>query len=233
MQVSLTAELDATGKPATWTHEVWSGTHIQRPGAWGGPNLLGARALPDPPARLLGDPAPPADDGFGMPGDGAFNTPPLVEAADTGPFFHNNSVATLEAAVGFYDGDSFNNSPAGQLILQATGSPLEIDATEIQAIAAFLRVINALENIRQAEAYLTEAGAAHNPHRREIVNLAREETSDAIAVLVGASLHGDAVADLREAQHKVASRRPRIEQALAALQRARGRLLAPAQPAPN
>lgn len=193
----------------------------------------GVEDLPGLPGALLGNPPPPRDDGFGIPGDGTFNTPPVVEAADTGPFFHNNAVSTIEAAVGFYDGDAFNNSPAGQLIRQATGSPIELDATEIQAIAAFLRVINALENIRQAEAYLTEAGAAHNPHRREIVNLAREETSDAIAVLAGASLHGDAVADLREAQHKAASRRPRIEQALAALQRARGRLLAPAQPAPN
>ena len=40
------------------------------------------------------------DDGFGIPGDGTFNTPPLVEAADTGPFFHNNSVSTIEGAVG-------------------------------------------------------------------------------------------------------------------------------------
>ncbi len=192
----------------------------------------GVEALPDPPGALVGDPEPPTDDGFGIPGDGTFNTPPLVEAADTGPFFHNNSVATIEAAVGFYDGDSFNESPAGQLILQATGSPLEIDATEIQAIAAFLRVINALENIRQAEAYLTEAGTARNPRRREIVNLAREETGDAVAVLAGASLHPDAVADLREAQLR-SSHRPRIDQALAALQRARSRLLAPAQPAPN
>ena len=136
-------------------------------GAGGNLNFnTGVEDLPDAPGQLLGDPTPPRDDGFGSPGDGTFNTPPLVEAADTGPFFHNNSVATLEAAVGFYDGDAFNESPAGQLILQATGSPLEIDATEIQAIAAFLRVINALENIRQAEAYLTEAGAASRHRRR-------------------------------------------------------------------
>ncbi len=193
----------------------------------------GVEALPDLPGALLGDPGPPRDDGFGIPGDGTFNTPPLVEAADTGPFFHNNAVSTIEAAVGFYDGDTFNQSPAGQLILQATGTPLKIDATEIQAIAAFLRVINALENIRQAEAYLNEAAAARHPRRRDIARLAGEETGDAIAVLAGASLHADAVADLLEAQRKSAARYPRIEQAQAALQRARGRLLAPASPAPN
>jgi hypothetical protein len=39
----------------------------------------------------------PLDDGLGRPGDGTFNTPPLVEAADTGPFFHNNSIETIHA----------------------------------------------------------------------------------------------------------------------------------------
>ncbi len=197
----------------------------------------GVENLPDPPGQLLGDPAPPRDDGFGVPGDGTFNTPPLVEAADTGPFFHNNSVATIEAAVGFYDGDSFNESPAGQLILQATGSALEIDATEIQAIAAFLRVINALENIRQAEAYLTQAGAAPRLARARPLLLAQEETQDAIDVLVGASLHADAVGDLAEAKRQSGShgnrRHANISDALAALQRARGRILAPSAPAPT
>ncbi len=204
----------------------------------GGGNLnfdTGVENLPDAPGQLLGDPAPPRDDGFGIPGDGTFNTPPLVEAADTGPFFHNNSVATIEAAVGFYDGDSFNQSPAGQLILQATGSAIEIDATEIQAIAAFLRVINALENIRQAEAYLTQAGAARRRARSGVLVLAQEETQDAIDVLVGASLHADAVGDLAEAKRLSGPRRRHrdITQALEALQRARGRLLAQPASAPT
>ena len=46
----------------------------------------------------------PADGGFGQDhqdgvagfGNGTTNTPPLIEAADTAPFFHNNSAATLE-----------------------------------------------------------------------------------------------------------------------------------------
>ena len=50
---------------------------------------------------------------WARPGDGTFNTPPLVEAADTAPFFHNNSVATLEAAVGFYDGDGIQQFAGG------------------------------------------------------------------------------------------------------------------------
>ena len=47
----------------------------------------------------------PFDDGFsggftgsGI-GDGSFNIPPLAEAADTPPLFHNNAAATIEDAV--------------------------------------------------------------------------------------------------------------------------------------
>src|SRR5512143_2290081 len=43
----------------------------------------GVENLPDQPQDLTGEPVPP-DDGFGTPGDGTFNTPSLVEAADTG-----------------------------------------------------------------------------------------------------------------------------------------------------
>lgn len=45
-------------------------------------------------------------------GDGRFNTPPLIEAADTAPFFHNNAVSTLEEAIASYNSDAFNTSPA-------------------------------------------------------------------------------------------------------------------------
>ncbi|MCH8073973.1 MAG: hypothetical protein IIA09_18735, partial [Proteobacteria bacterium] len=83
----------------------------------------GVENLPDQPADLTDELVPP-DDGFGSPGNGEFNTPPLVEAADTGPFFHNNSVETIEVAVAFYNGDAFTNSPAGQLLINATGSAI-------------------------------------------------------------------------------------------------------------
>ncbi|HSG81728.1 MAG TPA: hypothetical protein VLC48_05725, partial [Gemmatimonadota bacterium] len=116
----------------------------------------GVEDLPDQPADLTGEKNPP-DDGFGTPGNGEFNTPPLVEAADTPPFFHNNSVATLEGAIAFYNGDAFQNSPAGQLILAATGSAINLDASQVDAVAAFLRAINALENIRQSIALLDKA----------------------------------------------------------------------------
>jgi cytochrome c peroxidase len=36
-----------------------------------------------------------------------FNTPPVVESADTAPFFHNHTVKDLESAVAFYGTPAF------------------------------------------------------------------------------------------------------------------------------
>jgi mono/diheme cytochrome c family protein len=164
----------------------------------------GVEDLPDQPARLTGERVP-RDDGFGIPGDGAFNTPPLVEAADTGPFFHNNAIETIEGAVGFYNGQSFNNSPSGRFLASTdpNGIGIRLDGTQVVAVAAFLRVINALENIRESIALLEQAEglgffettAAHALARRAAI-----ETGDSIAVLAGGGLHPEAVAELNEAK---------------------------------
>jgi mono/diheme cytochrome c family protein len=208
-------------------------------GANGNPATFGAGAgnlnfntgmvnLPNLPGDIVGDPKPPPDDGFRIPGDNTFNTPPLVEAADTGPFFHNNAVATIEAAVGAYNSAAFNNSPAGQVIRATTGSGIALDATQVQAIAAFLRVINAAENIRQSEAYLT--GAAVAGDRKDALKLAGVEAGHAIEVLSAAKLHPTAVSDLQRAQ-RLATRSD-VNGALKALREARGRMLAAAPAAP-
>jgi cytochrome c peroxidase len=162
----------------------------------------GVEDLPDQPARLTTQ-LVPADDGFGNPGDGTFNIPSLVEAADSGPFFHNNAVATLEAAVGFYDGDAFNESPAGKALAAATdGKGIEIDATQIQAIAAFLRVVNALDNIRSALELFERARTSGLAADESDATLARgmADTGDAARVLAEAQLHPDAAAHLIQAQ---------------------------------
>ena len=185
----------------------------------------GVEVLPDQPADLSGEFVPP-DDGFGTPGDGTFNTPSIVEAADTGPFFHNNSIDTIEGAVAFYNGDSFNNSPAGQLLINATGSGINLDATQTQAVAAFLRVINALENIRQSLELLNAAsgnGVVPGLTANEARRLAIEEIRDSIIVLQGAGLHPDAVAELKTAE-KFAIRKLTV-QAIAALKRGRDHLV--------
>jgi len=172
-----------------------------------GPNVgnlnfnTGVEDLPDQPQDLTGELVPP-DDGFGKPGDGTFNTPSLIEAADSGPFFHNNSIETIEGAVAFYDGESFNESPAGQLLQQATGSGIEIDGTQVVEIAAFLRVINTLENIRQSIELLEPV--AQKWHQtveqgKRQLDRAVAETEDSITVLSGGGLHPEAVKHLKEA----------------------------------
>lgn len=159
----------------------------------------GVEALPDQPADLTGEPVPP-DDGFGRPGNGEFNTPPVVEAADTGPFFHNNSVDTIEGAVAFYNGEAFNNSTAAQLLIGATGSGINLDATQVVAVAAFLRVINALENVRAAVDLLDRAYPTFSisPERQTtLLSRATFEIEDAVQVLTGANLHPAAANRLR------------------------------------
>ncbi|MCG6876292.1 MAG: hypothetical protein LJE97_14495 [Betaproteobacteria bacterium] len=206
-------------------------------GSLGNANFdTGVENLPDQPARLTGEKVP-HDDGFGRPGDGTFNTPPLVEAADSGPFFHNNAIETIEGAVGFYDGESFNNSPAGQLLAAADpeGNGIELDGTQIVEIAAFLRVINALENIRQSTTLLTQSldkKVADTTRAPELINRARPEIRDAAQVLAGAGLHPQAVAHLetaakaaRKAAKRWFGRRDLTERALQELQKARAELI--------
>jgi hypothetical protein len=174
----------------------------------GGGNLnfnTGVEDLPDKPANSSGQ-FIPRDDGAGFPGNGTFNVPPLVEAADTGPFFHNNSVETMEGAVAFYDGESFNNSPAAKTLANLTGSALELDATQIEAIATFLRVINALENIRQSQQLLNSFVSNEilgNVEFGKLLQQASDETTDAVNVLNGAALHPKAVKHLQESLREI------------------------------
>jgi hypothetical protein len=151
------------------------------------------------PAQLI-----PRDGGFGLllngdgrggRGDGTFNVPTLIEAADTPPFFHDNSVGTIEGAVEFYNSDSFNNSPAGGF----TGG-IKLEATEVEAVASFLRVINALENIRSARDLAVRARSSTSQSiADELLRLAIAELKDAIKVLNCANLHFGAQKDLEDA----------------------------------
>jgi hypothetical protein len=147
----------------------------------------------------------PRDGGFGTDGDlvngfgnGTFNTPPLVEAADTGPFFHNNSAETIEDAIRLYNSPEFNN-PGG------FGRPIALTDPAIDKVGAFLRVLNALENTRAAIDLSERAWEAleENP-RADITNLITSATADlkdAGQVLNKGpiKLHSDAREDLREA----------------------------------
>jgi cytochrome c peroxidase len=118
-------------------------------------------------------------------GDMTMNTPPLIEAADTPPFFHNNSAATIEDAVAFYTSDIFHASPGSA----GGGGAFVLSKEQINQIAAFLRALNVLENIRSSNEYDRRATQAGDPATEApaefLVELAIAETTDAIQVLTG------------------------------------------------
>lgn len=145
------------------------------------------------PAHLL-KPDMAYDGGFGVEqsvcgpekqvcyGDGRFSTPPLIEAADTAPYFHNNAVSTLEEAIAAYNSDAFNSSPGH--LSKVTDRSVKLDSTQIVAVASFLRAINAIENIRLSDQLDKQAmHINNNKTSRELVHLASEENNDAIEVL--------------------------------------------------
>ena len=127
-----------------------------------------------------------------------FNNPPVVESADTGPFYHNHTVGDLESAIAFYGTPAFQNS------LQNGATPVNISADpndpEVLAIAAFLHVLNALENIRSsinvAERGRTMTRAAD---LRNLVRLSLAETNDALEVLSKGALAADSDPAIRSA----------------------------------
>ena len=104
------------------------------------------------------------------------------------------------------------------------------------AVAAFLRVINALENIRESIELLEKSRkrGASRDRSRLLKRRATFETEDAIQVLAGAGLHPSAVAHLELARQKTLhaldawwSGNRKIRKAVAELREARARLVAP------
>ena len=143
----------------------------------------------DTGTRSLSPRGAPPDGGFGDEpvagvrgfGNGEMNTPSIIEAADTAPFFHNNSERTLEGAIDFYTRPVFGNSPAGQL---GGAGAFELNRKQINAIGALLRTLNAMENIRFSNV-IGEAAqrTSSNARAKEQAKEARSETNDAITVL--------------------------------------------------
>lgn len=180
----------------------------------GGPNLnfaTGVERLASNPIDIL-DPVNARDDGgFGSnilclltPGDPTtengfgnceFNTPPLVEAADSGPFFHNNSVMTLEGAIAFYNSPAFQNS----LFIQSFGGSVppvfqfDFDPSEIEAVSVFLRVLNAVENIRNARELGGNVANGTEAQQLALIRVMIAEVIDAIQVLEAKGVHFDAI----------------------------------------
>ena len=130
-----------------------------------------------------------------------FNSPPVVESADTGPFFHNHTAADLESSVAFYGTPAFQTGlfSIGRRFIPVTISQDPKDP-EVQAIAAFLRVLNALENIRSSIS-VAERGrtVTSDQDARELSALSQAETIDAIEVLSEGALRGTYESGIRQA----------------------------------
>jgi len=157
-------------------------------------------------SRLMGLPVDGGMGGVGSLatgfGNGRFNVPPLVEAADTGPFFHNGSIELLEDAITFYLTQGFTDSPAHVIF----GTP-GVDNDGVNEIGAFLRVVNAAENIRQARKRVDFVQAHRGGGNTQILQIAVEDLQDAINDLepkgLGMSAGANAVQSLKTAKQTI------------------------------
>ena len=187
-------------------------------------HATGEEFAPGMPTEVI-----PLDDGYKD--THQFNTPPVVEAADAGPLFHSGFVKSVEEAVDIYNLDTFRESEVGIALARRFGTETNLSASEVLAIGAFLRVINALDNIRETTGLLEsslEKGLLESARARELIRRAAYETEDAIIVLEGVNLHPLAVGRLRRAEQLIHdageatfSRTGLVRDALAELQRAR------------
>ena len=109
---------------------------------------------------------------------GFFNTVSLLEAADTAPYFHDNSAETLEDAIRFYSSDPFNVSDG------AIGRAFDFGLTGVNDLGAFLRAINALENARSAIDHVDKSLAVSGKNIDvDQLRLALADSKDGIKVL--------------------------------------------------
>jgi len=141
----------------------------------------------------------PDDDGFLSPGDRTFNVPPLVEAADTPPFFHNNAVNTIEDAVGFYFSPTFQASPSSFFIFNQLTTDQQGD------LAAFLRVINSAANIDQVRKRVQYVKDVRSVGNTDLLAIAIADTRDARVDLSAKKLSVDVQKQLSDAEAQLKS----------------------------
>jgi len=135
-------------------------------------------------------------------GDGNFNPPPLVEAADTAPFFHNNAefgsvFQTTMGRVAFFYGTTFPLSKGSQFLdSQPEFGPNNMNASTIGGVAPMLVVLNTVFNIdlarqrlQAAEKLATDLRAIRADVQVQLMLLAGEEIEDAIRVLRDENIH--------------------------------------------
>jgi hypothetical protein len=181
-------------------------------------------------------------------GDGSFNTPPLIEAPDTGPFFHSHSsgvsfdpTGNIEGPIGFYDGPNFRNSPAAQELDLKFGGPVVIQPN-IGIIGRMLRVLNASFNLAMAKQRMDASRLLNIQYwgyrddiQKGLLNLASKEIADAIGVLMNTEtpLHAAQQTSLESARTLLAQavaatdpavRKSKTESALTIVQAAKNAL---------
>lgn len=154
--------------------------------------------LLDQPGDVIFGGNMPFDDGFGS-GTNLFNVPTVIEAADTGPFFHANQMDTVEGMIAFYT--SQRHLRNGEVLSPIVG----LNGSQLVNVAAFLRVLNADENVRSAIQLLDFATRLDRYRDRKTnARLARSQINDAIEVLRAASLHvDDSIPALKLARQQV------------------------------
>lgn len=159
--------------------------------------------LLDQPGDLVIGGQLPFDDGFRS-GTNLFNVPTVIEAADTGPFFHSNQIDTVEGLIAFYT--SQRHLRNGDVL----GPIVGLNGSQVANVGAFMRVVNADDNLRIAIELITEARQLYRwRDRRTNLRLARAEIRDALEVLEGGHLHfDDAVPLIRRALRKTRYYRP-------------------------
>ncbi len=177
----------------------------------------------------------PLDDGFSSPGDHTFNVPPLAEAADTAPLFHNNAVDTIEEAVAFYFSPTFQASPSSFFIFN------QLSTDEQGDLAAFLRVVNAAVNVDEVQRRVQYIRNVRSAGNTDLLRIAIADTRDAHTVLSEKQLSADVQAHLlgAEAQLEKAlkakdkDRPSMMKKALALLDDARAALFSDTPPDPG
>jgi len=174
--------------------------------------------LLDQHADLIDEQSNPFDDGFGH-GTSLFNVPSVIEAADTGPFFHNNAIGTVEGMVAFYA--TQRHLKNGEVLPPIVG----LNGAQVVNVAAFVRVLNADENARSAIELINNAIQLGNIKDKAVnLNIARSQIHDAIEVLKGGNLHfTDAVPLFRAALLQVNVHR--LNKAVSTLQQARNDMI--------
>lgn len=139
-------------------------------------------------------------------GDKTFSPPPLIEAPDTAPYFHDHSARTLEDAIRHYTTDTFNNSPAVKPPNFQKQLPAnDLDEEEVAALAAYMRALNAFQNSLMAHRAVAQAW--HNP--LAVVGDARlawaeTELEDAEQVLKESRIHRRARVRFKLARRNIA-----------------------------